>query len=194
MTDPKPKRHWFRFSLRTLLVVVTLAAAASWGYWVAWPWQEHYREQQRVLDFAMQLKSGIDYEELDDEINDRGDIPGRRGGTYTFDSSGVLFILRRYEWPNVFYFVVARFVPPFGDSMKRCRSSSIETFRVHPTPADYQPQTELGRREIRTSTADLLEIHRRNEYAHDCLDSIAGNLQPNPGFEYELIYSDPPAR
>ena len=33
MTETKPKRRWLRFSLRTLLVVVTLVAVASWAYW-----------------------------------------------------------------------------------------------------------------------------------------------------------------
>ena len=35
---PAIRRRWFRFSLRMLLAVVTLAAVGSWGYWIGWPW------------------------------------------------------------------------------------------------------------------------------------------------------------
>ena len=32
MSDPAPKRRWFRFSLRWLFVATALAAALSWAY------------------------------------------------------------------------------------------------------------------------------------------------------------------
>jgi hypothetical protein len=53
MTEIKPKRRWFRFGLRTLLVVVTLAAVGSWGYWVAWPWLREYRQ---IVDLIEQMR------------------------------------------------------------------------------------------------------------------------------------------
>jgi hypothetical protein len=43
MTDTKPKRRWFRFSLRTLFVMVTIiGVAAGWaGYQLNWIRQRH---------------------------------------------------------------------------------------------------------------------------------------------------------
>ena len=43
MTETKPKRHWFRFSLRTLFVLVTIiGVAAGWvAYQLNWIRQRH---------------------------------------------------------------------------------------------------------------------------------------------------------
>ena len=54
----KPRRR-FRFGLRTLLAVVTLAAVGSWGYWVVWPWWERYLEQIRFEAATKQVKVGV---------------------------------------------------------------------------------------------------------------------------------------
>ena len=57
---PVNRRRWFRFRLRTLLVVVTVAAVGSWGYWVAWPWWQAYREQTL-------FEAAIQHLKLDDD-------------------------------------------------------------------------------------------------------------------------------
>ena len=49
MDQPPATRLCFRFSLRALLVVVTLAAVGSWAYWIAGPWWAIYREQHEFL-------------------------------------------------------------------------------------------------------------------------------------------------
>jgi hypothetical protein len=55
-TTPQPAaRRRFRFGLRTLLMVVTLAAVASWWYSFGLPWYV----QSRFERTAMQFKSGV---------------------------------------------------------------------------------------------------------------------------------------
>ncbi|MDA7926349.1 hypothetical protein N9B46_05830, partial [Mariniblastus sp.] len=43
---PKPKRRWFQLRLRTLLVLVTLAAGAFW--WVGWELDQRRREKVAI--------------------------------------------------------------------------------------------------------------------------------------------------
>ena len=59
MNDSSDRRRWFQFRLRTLLVVVTLAAVASWGYWFGWPWWQNYQQQVRFEAAVRQLKTGM---------------------------------------------------------------------------------------------------------------------------------------
>ena len=59
MNDSSDRRRWFQFRLRTLLVVVTLAAVASWGYWFAWPRLYSYLERRRFELAASRLKAGV---------------------------------------------------------------------------------------------------------------------------------------
>ena len=58
MDQPVAKRRRFRFGLRTLLVIVTLAAVGSWGHWVAWPRLVIYLEQSKVE--AQQAESKLE--------------------------------------------------------------------------------------------------------------------------------------
>jgi hypothetical protein len=58
MNDAPTKHRRFRFGLRTLLVVRTVAAVASWGYWVAWPWWQAYHEQVQFEAEIKQLNTG----------------------------------------------------------------------------------------------------------------------------------------
>ena len=54
MTDqpPKPRRRWFQFSLRTLLIVVTLVA----GLLVAWrAYFEPYRRQRETMKLVEEV-------------------------------------------------------------------------------------------------------------------------------------------
>ena len=105
MTDasqPSDQRRRFRFSLRMLLAVVTLAAVASWGYWIGWPWWE----RQRFEYLLRQLKAGATFETTK---NDLGEKPylhikitqGRDGKSYVGIS--------RYIVGNAVYCVFYRF-------------------------------------------------------------------------------------
>ncbi len=71
MDQPPATRRRFRFGLRTLLVVVTLAAVASWGYWVAWPWWQAHREQVDFETAVQKLqRSDVDLSVLPKNQND----------------------------------------------------------------------------------------------------------------------------
>ena len=63
--------RWFKFSLRTLLVLVTVAAVASWGYGVTWPWWQAYREQTLFEAAIQHLK--LD----DDKLTEGKHIPSK---------------------------------------------------------------------------------------------------------------------
>ena len=58
MDQPPASRRRFRFGLRTLLATVTLAAVASWGYWIGWPRLYSYLERRRFELAASRLKAG----------------------------------------------------------------------------------------------------------------------------------------
>jgi hypothetical protein len=49
MSDPKPKRRWFQFSLRALLVFVTLCAIVC--SWLTVKLQQAKRQREAVAEF-----------------------------------------------------------------------------------------------------------------------------------------------
>jgi hypothetical protein len=213
MTETKPKRR-FRFGIRTLLVVVTLAAVGSWAYWFGWPWWMLHQRQASFLDAAMQFKVGA----TDDDLTLFGipDVGNEdcAGGEIATDEVGQFYRLERWEWPNVYYYIVGRFGPPRQQTANR-----IEIYRVSPIPANYLPRTELGRQSLESRMETLrmdnvrakykhslqvdeeiaahkrgLDSERRTQYARDFLDVLTGKLPKSDELNYELIYSDPPAR
>ena len=105
MTETKPKRRWFRFSLRTLLVVVTVAAVASWAYWFGWPWWKVYREQHRFEVAARQLRIGTSYRDLDNLFAPNGVL----GRELTSDIQGRLNAFSRFDLSSTSYFVCLRY-------------------------------------------------------------------------------------
>ena len=58
MDQPPATRRRFRFGLRTLLAVVTLAAVGSWAYWIGWPSWQMYQEQCRFEEAVKHLHIG----------------------------------------------------------------------------------------------------------------------------------------
>ena len=60
MTTPKFKRRWYQFSLRTLLIVVTLSAVPMG--WVGWKLAQGRRQRDTVA-WVENLGGGVEYEE-----------------------------------------------------------------------------------------------------------------------------------
>jgi hypothetical protein len=54
------KRRGFRFSVRTTLIAITLAALASWLYWDGWTRYCLYRERIQFEEFLKQLDGNIE--------------------------------------------------------------------------------------------------------------------------------------
>ena len=50
----------YRFSIRSLLLVVGLCAFACWAYWFGWPWWQEYRFESRLKT----LKAGVTVSEV----------------------------------------------------------------------------------------------------------------------------------
>src|SRR5436190_7097742 len=101
MDQPVGKRRRFRFGLRTLLVVVALAAVGSWGYWVAWPWWQGHREQMEFESALAKFHAGTNRAEF-------ARLPMMwsrrfvRGSTW-YDSGGDATYWFQYKWPNCIY-------------------------------------------------------------------------------------------
>ena len=151
-------------------MVVTLAAVASWGYWVGWPWWQNYCEQRSIECAAKQLKHGMTADDISQALTEPGhwtsrtnivcDGPDCRGETH-FDTG------------NAVYFTYFE-LQGEGDSDAKTPCKSIHVFRFRRAPAD---------------TDNVCDAH-----ASDFFDFISGDRKTNPGFQYELIYSDPPAK
>jgi hypothetical protein len=173
-----------------LLAVVTLAAVGSWAYWIGWPWWAIYREQHEFLAAVQQLKVGMPAISTKDLVT--AGTKHRTGKTVRevrpLESQP---ILHSYFWSNATYCVLLVETPEIVDpptqnipvSLRMIRQItsaapkprqivSIEVFRLPPVPND---------------TVGIV-------FQFDFLNHLVGDRKNNPGFKYELIYSDPPAK
>jgi hypothetical protein len=185
MTETKPKRRWFRFSLRTLLTVVAIAAVASWGYWVGWPWWQAYREQGGFEAAVRQLKAGVTTELADNQI------PSQSHDTAILysDSSGWVCAISKYFRRNANYCVYYVFPESSRGAGSEIPCVSVSVFRLPRAPHDYQALSEqqFGRRPPINDTR-LQDM----DYVGDFADFIKDDLPISHGIKFELIYSDPP--
>ena len=83
--QPKPKRRWYQFGLRTLMVLVlVLACALGWFVWK----REQARKQQRAVEAIRSSGSSVGYEEsswpewLRNVLGDDFLLKVRRVGSY----------------------------------------------------------------------------------------------------------------
>ena len=163
-----------------MLAVVTLAAVGSWGYWVAWPWWQAYREQ---VDFETALqklqRSDVDTSVLPKNQNDmmqstvRVSTLDKVGKFIRTNASDCIVLKDRHapSWPHA------------------CESISV--YRLPHAPHDYKPYHERDLSEFdHPATSWVREI----KYVDDIADFILGDAQDGRRYQYELIYSDPPAK
>jgi hypothetical protein len=125
----QPTASWrFRFGLRTLLVLVTLAALGSWGYLIGWPsWCN--REFRSFVAAVKQLKTGA-------SLVDSGKVLQSfhySGPEFVTDPHGGLHCLRMFDFPNswdAYYFVCLSYPDDSPAHLERFPSTKVEVFRV----------------------------------------------------------------
>jgi hypothetical protein len=193
MDETKPKRR-FRFGLRTLLLVVMLAAMGSWAYWIGWPMWMKGREQLAFERSARQLKAGMTLDEAYNILVPNEWWQGLPKASF-YDSSGNRFVGTWIVWPNAIYCICI--VLPnvtLQDSDYGWPSTSIEVFRLPLPPAGYQAQTRMGQLTEAMGRTRQRPSDAVQPYMHDFLQMISGDRKNKMGFRYELIFSNPPAK
>src|SRR5262245_16903316 len=178
-----------RFSLRTLLLVVTAAAVFCWAYWIGWPWWLVYREQCAFEATVKQLHIGSTTNDmLALPLSDARARAGVIERSFIYPACG--WFVR--GWPNAVYVGVV-LIDESPIEHVRVRFKSVALYRLSPIPKDYQPFSASIRNASRAEYfANPKAEKARYIYAQDFLDFIIGDPKHNPGFKYELIYSDPP--
>lgn len=183
-----------RFNLRVALVVTRLAAIVSGVYWHGWERLMRYRAQQAFLAEVGELRRG--------ELISRYWHPAFKqqprplitssGG---YDAKGKYSKHVAHQWPDAVYVIFWRYEDSY--------STSVEVFWLAPSPKQYTPQTPRAKREL-ARRADLIanpgpgriwrgvESPSQLAYRLDFVEMISGDRSDNMGFDYELIYSDPP--
>jgi hypothetical protein len=188
---PVKSRRRFRFGLRTLLAVVTLAAVASWAYWIGWPWWLDYREQMTMERSIRQFQRGMPLGEF------QGLVSG--GSLQLIRISGSSDGMHSHE---IFDFDIGRAVYiayielQVSDPNVPSRiCDRLEFYRLPLPPIDYQACTTsenfVDSSGVTPSTSP--KERSRMLYMADFREFLSGDRKNNPGFQYKLIYSDPPA-
>ncbi len=186
-TGPHKRRN-LRFSLRTLLVLVSLSALGTWMYLEGWPrlvvaWQEKQFESG-----ARQLKVGSV------PLTGMQLVPGKNpiNTTYTSNSSGQLIGMTKYVWPNAVYCIYYTFPRGYSGAMMQAGCESVAVYRLPPIPVGYVSQSEAGR--VDSHQADGKPggaAVQRDAYFRDILDVLSGNISETPALNFELIHADP---
>jgi hypothetical protein len=165
-SQPVARRRRFRFGLRTLLAVVTLAAVGSWAYWFGWPWWQAIREEWRFIENVKKFSPGMSWHDTQQIMHGV-----RQFSMDEFPDQ----ILEQYLGPNATYYILCHTTKAPDGRLAKCEM--IEVFK---TPA---------------LRSDVINNPESNvEQMREFFLMIGGDRKNNPGFQYELIYSDPPAK
>ena len=136
-----PKRLSYRFSLRTLMILVTVAALGSWVYLEGWPRLVIFWQERQFESGARQLKVGSV------PLTGMQLVPGKNpvSTTYTSSGEGRLIGLTKYVWPNAVYCIYYVFPNGYSGGMMQAPCESVEVFRLPPVPLGYMARSEAGR-------------------------------------------------
>jgi hypothetical protein len=186
---PSEHRRWFQFRLRTLLVVVTLAAVASWGYWVGRPWWQNYQQQVRFEAAVRQLKTGMTPDAAEALLPVKDDY----FLIMQWQSGGMKEAMGRHVLNNSVYCVLYKF-DRVADRTTPC--VSVLVFRLPHVPrgmaqADGNPDPGVAKDKMDPPPPGGILTE---QYFNYFFWFTSVDRKTNPGFEYELIYSDPPAK
>jgi hypothetical protein len=182
------RRH-FRFGLRTLLLLVTLAAVGSWGYWIGWPSWQAFRQRKTFESNVRSLKVG-------DHLTGATNLAGAKiDGLIVFQQAEAMYWktgMCSYELPGATYCIFGEF--PRLSLGTEC--VGIEVYLLPPMPPGYRSQRSKSNSHLKymSSHSDLPVHYPQMEYTNDFFCFLNGDRKNNPGFQYELIYSDPPAK
>lgn len=184
MDIPRP-----RFRLKTLLVLLGVAAILCAGIWQFWPQWRAHRARVRFARAAAEFRAGM-------SVTDITAVVGPGDWTsYSSDAQGRIVALSPYFLEGAWYCVYLRL-----DSMSRERtgsripSTSVTTYRLAVPPKGYLPQTRAAKDRVnppaskRASRRRLTgEDARRAAYIKDFYMHITGYAKDDLGIRYEEL-------
>jgi hypothetical protein len=203
MNEAKPKCS-FRFGLRTLLVMVTLAAVGSW-FFFSWPrWKLHLRESQ-FIEPIKNAKAGDMLRVVQQFIH--------RDPETRFLTSDSLWDIQPRRATNMWAFVFPDRIycilmeidgEHHNGNTNDDPLNKIELLDLALPPTDYTDQWRQGRRPVAmfehsNSTSwppppSSRGTDKLSSYLGNFLYFVYGDRKDNPGYQYKVIYSDPPAK
>jgi hypothetical protein len=188
MTQTAAHSSSFRFSLRTMFILVTLAALASWFVVSGLPLWKTYQERTSIEAAAKQLKAGTSLFQASDALF----AAARKTMWYKIaDADGAEESASsvHFATDHDAYIAFLRFRPRQIDA-EHAPCTSIEIFRLPLAPAKYQPQTARGRAAAKQPSGYSPD-QRLNVFISDFLEFLLSDRTNNPGFTYEIIQADP---
>lgn len=188
------RRRWSRFSLRTLIIVVTAGAVLSWAYFFGLPWLSAYYEQLRFEQATSHLKAGDSTFSVMGAFSAAGLLAPKKMAptSYTSTESHTLFGLSQFVLKNAVYFVYLEYPKDYSGGLLSAPSVCVEVFRLPPVPAGYQAQRKLVNNGDgnRTEPPKLGEAPEK-AYGDDFEDFLKSDRHDFNGLKFELIHSDP---
>ena len=178
-----------QFSLRTLMLVVTVIAAMCGAYWFGWPAWKNHQQQVRFESAVRQLKAGMTARAAEELLP----VQSNYFQLMHWQPDGNYEALSRHVLNNVVYCVLYKFDRlPSPDALTPY--VSVKVFRLpfiphgdDPADGNRNPGVTSGKMDPPPPGGILTE-----PYFNYFFWFVSEDRKINPGFEYELIYSDPP--
>jgi hypothetical protein len=199
-----------RYSLATILLVMTATALLLWGV-------PEWREFQRRKEFeraASRLSAGVEpslFDVLPPHSHD-----GHLTGAVFSDADGKPVSATPIFYKRYWYCIYAHREQLSDDDKRklakeflaakragravpfnRMRSdnawSQVRVYRLPPMPPGYKAQSKRGKQQITLHPEmKLVDREPRDQYLTDFYEILAGRETRDLGIKYELIHTDPP--